>query len=116
MENINIGDFLGELFIVIMFLAGVVTIIGGAVAIIKKWHNSSKTKKQGDIINEHTEQIKVLDHRVEKLEAKADEQDRYISVMCNSMLALLDYNINGESTEKLKHARDDMEDYLISKK
>lgn len=116
MENVNIGDFIGTFFVIIMFLAGIITSVGGAVAIIKKWLHGSKLSKHETTLKTHTEKINGLENRVEKLENKTIEQDRFISVMCNSMLALLDYNINGATTDKLKNARDELEEYLINKK
>lgn len=113
MENINIGDFLGEFFLIIMFLAGVITTVGGAITVIKKMWASSKANRHVELIKSHTEQILNLNSRVEKLENKTVEQDRFISVMCNAMLALLDFNINGDTTDKLRHAKEDMQEFLI---
>lgn len=116
MEGVNFGEWLGTAFVIIMFLAGVVTTIGAATAVIKRWWSASKLKKNGDVISRHEEELKNHNFRLKQLENRTDEQDNFIAVICNSMLALLDQNINGDSLDKLKHARDEMENFLIKQK
>ena len=113
MENVDIGHFMSDLLIVVMFLAGIVTTIGGATVVIKRWWGSSKVNKNSEILRQHTDQLNKLDNRIEKLENKSSETNEFTSVMCNSMLALLNHNINGNSKDKLEKAKEEMETYLI---
>ena len=46
---------------------------------------------------------------------RQDEQEDFIKIMCNSMLALLNHNITGNSIEKLKQAETDLQNFLVNK-
>lgn len=98
---------------VVLAVAGLITAIGGAVTYIKKWYNDSKPNKNGEIIKTHEIKIKELDGRISKLENTKNWHDKYIEAMCSSMLALLDHNINGDSIDKLKEAKEEMREFLI---
>jgi hypothetical protein len=112
-ENIDLFEFIKTAFVIIMFLASTITAIGGAIAILKKWWNNTHTTKNTELLKEHEDKIKNHEERLTKLEKRNEWQESYISVMCESMLALLDHNINGNSIEKLKKAKDEMKDFLI---
>lgn len=107
--NIDFNNFATELLII----AGFVTAVGGAIAVIKKWINNSKPSQHEKIIKEQGEEIKKLDGRVTVLESSNRKQDRYVEAMSAAMLALLDHNINGNSIDKLKEARETMQNFLI---
>lgn len=93
--------------------AGLVTAIGGAISYIKKWYQESKGAKNSEIIQEHTEQLRSIDERLSALESANASQDKYVNAMCATMIAMLDHAITGNSIDKLKKAREDMQEYLI---
>ena len=107
------GIDLSEIITVVLAVAGGVTVIGGAWAYIKKWISESKSAKNSEIIQEHTEQLKRHDERIKMLEKANASQDKYVNAMCATMLALLDHSITGNSVDKLKKAREEMQEFII---
>ena len=47
------------------------------------------------------------------LEKANASQDKYVNAMCATMLALLDHSITGNSVDKLKKAREEMQEFII---
>lgn len=107
--DIDFNNFAAELLIIAAFI----TTIGGAVAVIKKWIKDSKPSKHEEVLKEHAEQLSKLNERLTVLENTNRKQDKFVEAMCSSMLALLDHNINGNSIDKLKEAREEMQEFLI---
>ena len=102
--------------IIIKFLLEVlafIAAIGAAWTYIRKWNAESKGTKNGEVIKEHSEELKKLSERVTILEGNNRKQDSFISAMCGAMLALLEHNINGNSIDKLKEAKEEMQEFLI---
>lgn len=111
MENWTIG----QIFLVILAVAGLITAIGGATSVLKRWWTNSKGMK-------NQEQINILDKRVENVEDRTTElehhqktNDEFTKIMCNSMLALLNHSITGNNIAKLKEAEEEIKHYLINK-
>lgn len=104
---------INDIVTAILAVAGIVTAIGGAWTYIKKWNAESKGAKNSEVIQAHTEQLKSIDERLKKLEKANISQDKYVNAMCETMLALLDHNITGNSIDKLQKARQEMQDFLI---
>lgn len=102
-----------EILTLLLAVAGAVTAIGGAIGYIKKWYTESKPSKNGELLRTHEETLKDLDRRVKRLERTGEKQDQFVEAMCSAMLALLDHNINGNSIEKLKEAKEEMQAFLI---
>ena len=107
--DIDINNFAAELLIIAAFI----TAIGGAVAVIKKWIKDSKPSKHEEVLKEHTEQLKQFNERLTVLESTNRKQDKFVETMCAAMLALLEHNINGNSIDKLKEAKEEMQEFLI---
>lgn len=97
----------------ILEVAAFISAIGLAWTYIKKWNAESKGTKNGELIAEHTEELKKLNERVTVLESTNRKQDQFVNAMCGAMLALLDHNINGNSIDKLKEAKEEMQEFLI---
>lgn len=104
---------LSEIITIVLAVAGLITAVGGAVTYIKKWNAESKGQKNSEIIQQHTERLRSIDGRLQKLEKANISQDKYVNAMCETMLALLDHAITGNSTDKLKKARDEMREFII---
>ena len=77
-------------------------------------HHRGKWKKQSKVAR-HDEEIKDHERRIKALEAKNLEQEEFIKVLCNSILALISHEINGNSKDKLKDAQKELQDFLINK-
>ena len=104
---------LSEIVTLVLAAAGLVTAIGGAITYIKKWYTESKGAKNSEIIQEHAEQLRSIDERLQKLEKANLHQDKYVNAMCETMLALLDHSITGNSVDKLKKAKEEMQEFII---
>lgn len=83
---------------------------------LKKWFSASKINKNTLAVAEHEKKLNLLDDKLTVVEDNLNEQNDFTKVMCNSMLALLNHNINGNSVDKLEKAKDELEDYLIKTK
>lgn len=95
-------------YIVLIAICGAITTIGGAINILKNWKKESKVER-------HDKEIKDHEKRIQKLEEKTRDQDGFIKVLCNSILALVSHEINGNSTEKLRDAQKELQDFLINR-
>lgn len=115
MEQINYAVYIENTITIILAIAGLITAIGGAVIMLKKWFNTSNIRKNTLLLGEHDKKINELDERLKAIEDNLNEQNDFTKVMCNSMLALLDHNINGNSIESLKSAKNEIKEYLIQK-
>lgn len=95
-------------FIVLLAICGGITTIGGAINLLLNWKKQSKTTSH---------EVKIQDHerRITVLENKTNEQDSFIKVLCNSILALVSHEINGNSLDKLRDAQKELQDFLINK-
>ncbi len=111
MENWTIG----QIFIVIMAVAGLITAIGGATAVLKRWWTNSKGMKNQEQINKLDKRVESVEFKTQKLERHQDEQEEFTKIMCKSMLALLNHSITGNNIDKLKEAEEDIKKYLINK-
>ncbi len=111
MTDININ----QLIIYILAIAGIISTLGGATAVIQRWWTNSKGMKNQEHINQLDKKVETLEYKSNKLEKHQKETDEFTKLMCNSMLALLNHEITGDSKDKLKEAKEEIEDYLINK-
>lgn len=90
----------------ILWLCGAITIVGGAIVIIAKFFAPfSDLKKrvvalENKFKNDH-EELKKVETGIEKI--------------CKCTLAITDHELTGNSIDKLREAKDEMQDYLIQK-
>lgn len=95
-------------FVVLLAICGAITTLGGVINLFLNWHKQSR-------ITRHDEELKDHEIRIKDLEEKTKDQDGFIKVLCNSILALVSHEINGNSTEKLKDAQKELQDFLINR-
>lgn len=95
-------------FVVLLAICGAITTLGGVINLFLNWHKQSR-------ITRHDEELKDHETRIRDLEEKTKDQDGFIKVLCNSILALVSHEINGNSTEKLKDAQKELQDFLINR-
>ena len=105
--------------LITMFLAICVgiTTISAAVTVIVKLIQKAKQPNQTQ-----NERIEALEKKVKEFEnyfnndnKRLDELEEGNRVTQQALLALLSHSINGNDTDKLTKARDDLQVYLISK-
>ena len=96
-------------FVVVLLAAcGALSTIGGTINLIRGWKKESK-------ITAHDKQIQDHENRIKALEVSKSTQEKYMKVICNSVLALVSHEINGNSIDKLKDAQEELKDFLINK-
>lgn len=95
-------------FVVLLAICSAIITVGGAINLIANWKKQSRVERHDGEIKDHERRIKVL-------EDKTKEQDSFIKVLCNSILALVSHEINGNSKDKLRDAQKELQDFLINK-
>lgn len=97
----------------LLWFLGAIAVVGGATAVIARWLAPFRTLKA----------------KVAALEAEVAECKRYqksdhlelekvelgIEKICKCTLAITDHELTGNSVDKLRAAKDEMQDYLIQK-
>lgn len=95
-------------FIVLLAIASTITTLGGAINLLLNWKKQSKVTRHDEALQDH-------ERRIRNLEEKTREQEGFIKVLCNSILALVSHEINGNSKDKLKDAQKELQDFLINR-
>ena len=91
---------------VLLAIGGAIITIGGAATYISK-----ATKPARDLVQRVNAQDKKLDNDNRRLN-DLEKGDR---AQCKALLAMLDHTITGNSVDKIKLARDDLNKYLIER-
>ena len=89
--------------------------LGGAGAIIIsiiKWAHKP-TDTRDETLNIHSQQLDNDNKRLKELEEWKKQSDEWQKVMMKSMLALLSHSIDGNNTDGLKQAKNELQEYLI---
>lgn len=89
-----------------VFIAGVIVLIWGLVKTVREINKPLTDLKR--TVETHTSQIKDLEENDKKL-------DEGMAIMQQSLLQIMNHMIDGNHTDKLVKARDDMQIYLTKK-
>lgn len=90
----------------LLIIFGCVSTIGGGITyIFKLFKPYSDLKKT----------VALQEHDIKKNRETIEEYKNAVKVQNKVLLALVDHNITGNSIEKLKQAKNDLQDYLIEK-
>lgn len=90
----------------ILWICGAIGMIGAAVAIIiKLFAPFSDLKKR----------VAALEQKFEGDHAELNKVELGIEKICKCTLAITDHELTGNSVDKLREAKDEMQDYLIQK-
>ena len=95
----------------LLALVGVIAAVGSATAVISRWLSPYKALKK--TVEQHT---RLLDNDLKRFEqvSKERDEDRETSrAQCRAILALLDHSITGNSVDKLKSARERLQEHLV---
>ena len=92
----------------IITLGGAGTII---ISIIKWAHKPTDTRDE--TLKTHSQLLDNDNKRLKELEEWKKESDEWQKVMMKSMLALLSHSIDGNNTDGLKQAKNELQEYLI---
>lgn len=97
----------------IVWFCGAIVAIGGATAVISRWVSPFRKLKL-EVENLKKEFITLkgyqnADHKeLQKIETGTEK-------ICKCVLAITDHELTGNSVDKLRKAKDEMQDFLIEK-
>lgn len=97
----------------LLWFCGAIAIIGAAVAIISKcFAPFRKLKADFEALKKEFADLKSYQN-IDHAELKKVEVG--IEKICKCTLAITDHELTGNSVDKLREAKDEMQDYLIQK-
>ena len=101
----------------VLGICGMIVAVGGAYAVIAKLFAPIR-QLQAEVESLKKQHAKDQEENVEKLNQdhkdihRLEESNRHI---CECMLAMMDHEITGNSVERMKQARNDMNTFLINR-
>lgn len=125
----------------LLWILGTIALIGGATAVISRWFTPWRKQKEEvktlkaehkntkEEIKSLKEELKTTKEEVKTLKEEFKTLTNYqncdheelkkvelgIEKICKCTLAITDHELTGNSVDKLREAKDEMQDYLISK-
>lgn len=87
-------------------LCSTIALLWGTYKIFKEW------KKPSDDLKKKIEQH---DQFLNQDKKRIDGIDESNKILCKSMLVLINHEITGNGIDKMKQARDELQDYLIKR-
>ncbi|MBO4863860.1 MAG: hypothetical protein J5517_05820 [Eubacterium sp.] len=96
-------------------LSSSILAVGGAGAMfvaLWKWFKKPDINRD-EKLKGHDEMLDNDNKRIKELEEKQVDTEEALQILMKSMLALMSHSIDGNHTDELKKARDDMQEYLI---
>lgn len=95
---------------VILAVIGALLVIMNFVDKIKAWIKPG-AEKEASV----SERLRIHDERLSKDAKKISALEDDTSMILQTMLALIDHEITGNSVENLKHTKEDLTNYLIKR-
>ena len=106
---------------ILWILGGIIT-IGGASAVIARWIAPFRKLKEEVKGKATAAELEMLEKRVnELLGSQCKDHDKLQDVetgnekICKCVLAIINHELTGNSVDKMREARDEMQNYLIQK-
>lgn len=98
---------------ILLLLAGGIVTIGGASAVLSRWATPYKTLKT-EVENLKSE-LSTLKSYQNSDHKELQKVELGIEKICKCTLAITDHELTGNSVDKLREAKDEMQDFLIHK-
>lgn len=105
MENLTMIQ-LRDFAIVVIAIMGFIVLVGNVVKVIKEWRKPGMSE---------AEWRRDVDQKLDNDNKRIASLEDGNKVICKALIAMLSHEINGNSTEKLKKAMSDLQDYLIER-
>lgn len=106
----------------LLWFCGALVLIGGAIALIVKCFAPFQKMKAEVASKASVCELEALKKDVENLKnyqnidhAELKKVELGIEKICKCTLAITDHELTGNSVDKLREAKDEMQDYLIQK-
>ena len=109
MSNFNV------LWEILSTVCTIIITIGGAGAIVVavyRWMHKP-TDSRDETLKKHSELLNNDNKRLHVLEEWKSEQDESEKILMKSLLALMSHALDGNHTDDLKKAKEDLQEYLI---
>lgn len=90
----------------LLWICGAIITVGGAIAIVTKIFAPFKDLKK---------RVAALERKFEGDHKELEQVEFGIEKICKCILAITDHELTGNSIDKLRKAKDEMQDYLIKK-
>lgn len=90
----------------LLWICGAIITIGGAITIITKFFAPFSDLKK---------RVAALESKFEGDHQELGKLEIGIEKICKCTLAITDHELTGNSVDKLREAKDEMQDYLIQK-
>ena len=104
-------------FKAVLIICGAIMTIGGAtvyiIKIIQKIKQPEETQNQK--ITNLENRVTVLEEYSKSVNDRIKVMEEGMKVTQQALLAIMSYEINGNDIDKLKQAKDDLEEYLIKR-
>jgi hypothetical protein len=106
-----------QIFEIFLGICAAIVSISAATTVVIKLIQKAKApdRKQNERLDEIEKKLKHYDTLFDNDNIRIRELEEGNRVTQQALLALLSHSINGNDTEKLTKARDDLQNYLISK-
>lgn len=108
---------------VVLAICGAVVTIDGASAVISRWLSPYKALKKKVEDKADKSEFEALKDEFERLKRyQTEDHDRLKGVekgnneICKCMLSLIDHELTGNSIDKLRKSKEEMQNYLIERK
>ena len=105
MENLTMIQ-LRDFAIVAIAIMGFIVLVGNVVKVIQEWRKPGLSE---------AEWRRDVDQKLDTDNKRIASLEEGNKVICKALIAMLSHEINGNSTEKLKKAMSDLQDYLIER-
>ena len=105
MENLTMIQ-LRDFAIVAIAIMGFIVLVGNVAKVIKEWRKPGMSE---------AEWRRDVDQKLDNDNKRIASLEDGNKVICKALIAMLSHEINGNSTEKLKKAMSDLQDYLIER-
>lgn len=91
---------INQIVVALGAVCGSIVVVGAAISVIKRF----------------AAPFSGVQERVAKLEISHQTTKAGVKVLCKCMLAMMDNAVTGDSVDKIIEARDEMQQYLISRR
>lgn len=117
MENLTIAETCVVVIGAVLAVAGVVNTLGSAVEKIIKVIKAAKEPNivQDERLDKHEEELDEMKEFLANDKKHLAELDKSTRITMRAQLALLSHGLDGNAVDQMKAAKQEIENYLISK-
>lgn len=106
-----------QLWNAIQVICAGIIVLGGAGGIIVGLYKWAKKPDQNrdEMLKGHEDKLEKDYKAIQELQKKQGETDEALQILMKSMLALMSHAIDGNNTDGLRNAKNELQEYLIRK-